>query len=182
MLEKELERLEIEHDTRDAMAKYRFICSHPVLRVHATAISEEAKLLRQADRDRREQFGESSVEYENQQYKQVTDFRGLMWLRDHILIRLGAINSLHVKRFEQLRMLSHETPLQAFTRVRREGELIQAAKIGSFNLEIALHDLVTRAEHPDGHSFFTKPYTTTYNLSYKGNSSPTGSVLTIMHW
>jgi hypothetical protein len=163
MLERELERLEVEHNTRDAMAKYRYICSHPVLKVHTNAITEEAKLLRQADKDRRDQFGEGSVEYENQQYKQVTDFAGLMWLRGFILIRLGAINAIHVRRFEQLRMLSHETPLQAFTRVKREGELIQAAKIGSFNLEIALHDLVTRAEHADGHSFFTKAL---YNHAY----------------
>jgi hypothetical protein len=42
-----------------------------------------------------------------------------------------------VKLFEQLRMLPDEHPMQAFTRAKREAEVIANAKVGSFSLEHA---------------------------------------------
>jgi hypothetical protein len=79
------------------------------------------------------------------------------------MLRLGAINHMTVKLFEQLRMLPDEHPMQAYTRAKREAEVIANAKVGSFSLEHALYDLVTVAERPDGSTFFTK---TLYDLIY----------------
>jgi hypothetical protein len=87
----------------------------------------------------------------------VSDFVGLIWLRDYLLHRLGAISVRNVKRFELLRMLKNENPSQAYARVKREAELLQRAGVTGFNMEIALHELITTSQHPDGHSFLTKP-------------------------
>jgi hypothetical protein len=72
------------------------------------------------------------------------------------MLRLGAINHLNVKLFEQLRMLPGETPLQAHARVRREAEVIDNAQVGSFQMDIALFCLITVAERPDKSTFLTK--------------------------
>jgi hypothetical protein len=54
-------------------------------------------------------------------------------------------------------------PMQAFTRAKREAEVIANAKVGSFSMEHALFDLITVAERPDGSTFFTR---TLYDMIY----------------
>jgi hypothetical protein len=164
LLERQFQEARSLHDSRDGMEQFEFISEHPTLCKHVPTINSKVAHYRDAERERRQRFGEDhDTDAHAEQYNNVEDFVALHWARDVIMLRLGAINHLTVKLFEQLRMLPGEHPMQAYTRAKREAEVIANAKVGSFSLEHALYDLVTVAERPDGSTFFTK---TLYDLIY----------------
>jgi hypothetical protein len=164
MLDYQLAELVTEHSTRTGIQKLRYIGRQDDLKHHVPDINQMTKLYRQQEEDERRLFGaDRQVDPRYQQYQNVTDFVGLMWLRDYLLLRLGAISVRNVKRFEQLRMLKNENPSQAYARVRREAELLERANVSGFNMHIALHELITTSQHADDHSFLTK---TLYNRCF----------------
>jgi hypothetical protein len=158
MLEIQLERLRYTHENRNGVQKLQFLSDHSTLKKHVRSIKDLAKIYREQEDDARKKLGiDRQIEHRYQQYKNVSDFVGLIWLRDYLLHRLGAISVRNVKRFKLLCMLKNENPSQAYARVKREAELLQRAGVTGFNMEIALHELITTLQHPDGHSFLTKP-------------------------
>jgi hypothetical protein len=145
------------HTTRDGMQQYYFLGESPLYKQHIPMINQITQHLRQDEIDLRKAFGEErQVHPRFQQYNNIRDFVGLTWLMEQVLLRLGAINHLNVKMFEKLRILPNENPSQAYSRVRREAILIHMAEVGSFDKDIALHNLITSAQLPDGHTFLTK--------------------------
>jgi hypothetical protein len=83
--EREVDRLQVEHDSRGPREKVRWMATQPHLAHLVQIVQSEASYAAKSDRERAASFGHSTVTYENQQYHQVEDFEGLMWLRDYVL-------------------------------------------------------------------------------------------------
>jgi hypothetical protein len=126
MLETQLERLRYKHENRNGVQKLQFLNDHPTLKEHVPAIKGLAKMYRKQEDDARKKLGiDRQNEHRYQKYNNVSNFVGLIWLRDYLLHQLGVISVQNVKRFELLRMLKNENSSQAYAHVKREAELLQ---------------------------------------------------------
>jgi hypothetical protein len=156
-LERQLAREINIHETRTGLERYEYIHEHKDLCKNVKLIDKKVAHYETTETNAKRRYGGDRIlESKTQQYNNVNDFVALNWARKKIMLRLGAINHLNVKLFEQLRMLPGETPLQAHARVRREAEVIDNAQVGSFQMDIALFCLITVAERPDKSTFLTK--------------------------
>jgi hypothetical protein len=157
LLERQLAREINIHETRTGLERYEYIHEHKDLCKKIKLIDKKVAHYETTETNAKRRYGGDRIlESKTQQYNNVNDFVALNWARKKIMLRLGAINHLNVKLFEQLRMLPGETPLQAHARVRREAEVIDNAQVGSFQMDIALFCLITVAERPDKSTFLTK--------------------------
>jgi hypothetical protein len=155
-LRDELVALHDEHVGRTPMEQYKYIADHPTLSRHIRSIDQMTAMLKAEAKEQRELYGVGASEFHKLQFKSPADFKGLMWLRNYVLLSIGAINHQHVEAFNELRMIGSESPLQAFARVTREAELIRRAGVSGFIPEIALFNLITRPPTSEGHTFLTK--------------------------
>jgi len=92
-------------------------------------------------------------QYEDFQFKQISDLRALTELKNYLLKTMGAITESHAAVWRRRRVCKGETPAEAFAKVRDEAACLASSGLVNFQADRELYELVTKRDIVNGPFF-----------------------------